>query len=71
MFVYANLLGIWTELTEDDTINGMSPINFIEKVLLAENSYESLKITNEFVEIIINNNAYHVHKSCIQYTYKK
>lgn len=71
MFVYANLLGTWTELTDDDIVDGISPVNFVEKVLLAEDGYENLKINNEFVEVIVNNNAYHIHKSCIQYTYKK
>ena len=71
MFVYANLLGTWIELTEDDIIDGTSPVNFVERVLLAENSYNSFKLNNEFIEVVIGNDAYHIHKSCIQYTYKK
>ena len=30
MFVYANLLGTWTELTEDDSIDGCSPQNLLK-----------------------------------------
>ena len=71
MFVYANLLGTWTERTEDDSIDGCSPQKFIENILLSENSYEDFKSSNEFVEVVINKDAYHIHKSCIQYTYKK
>lgn len=70
MFVYVNLLGTWTELTDDDTINGCPPTIFIEKILLADNSYENFKLNNEFVDVVINNDAYSVHKSCIQYTRK-
>lgn len=70
MFVYANLLGNWTKLTENDIINGTSPVNFVEKVLSSENSYETFKLTNDFVEVITGEDTYHIHKSCIQYTYK-
>lgn len=70
MFVYANLLGSWEELTEDDTIDGLYPQDFIEKSLLANDCYENYKVTNGFCKIVRNNIAYHVHKSCIQYTYK-
>lgn len=71
MFVYANLLGKWTELTEDDSIDGCSPDKFVKDILLSENGYENFKSSNEFVEVLINKDAYHIHKSCIQYTYKK
>ena len=71
MFVYANLLGEWTELTEDDSINGYSPDKFVEDIFLSKNGYENFKSSNEFVEVLINKNAYNIHKSCIQYTYKK
>lgn len=71
MFVYANLLGKWTELTEDDTIDGSNPEQFVENCLIAENAYENFKFNNEFVEVVIGKNAYHIHKSCIQYTYTK
>lgn len=70
MFVYANLLGNWTELTDDDTINGCPPVVFIESVLLADNSYENFKINNEFVDVTINHDVYSIHKSCIQVTKK-
>ena len=69
MKVYANLLGVWTELTEDYSINGTSPVNFVEKVLIAENGSEILKYNNEFVKILTPKNSYHIHKSCIQYTF--
>ena len=71
--VYVNLLGTWTELTENDVIDGCSPQNFIENILVSENSCECLKITNDFVEVILygKTTCYHIHKSQIQYTYNR
>ena len=56
MFVYANLLGNWAELTEDDNINGLPPVNFIENVLLDDDAYNTFKSSNEFVEVTIGKN---------------
>ena len=71
MIVYANLLGKWTELTDEYTIDGTTPEKFVENILIGPDAYKTSRITNSFVEIMINNTAYHVHESCIQYIYKK
>ena len=62
---------LFTLLTDEYTINGATPEMFIEKILIGLDCYETSKITNEFVEVMIGNTAYHVHQSCIQYVYKK
>lgn len=59
--IYANLLGRWTELTENDTINDFSPEKFISKHLNYNN--------DDTLSIKKNNVIYVIHKSCIQYTY--
>ena len=69
--VYANLLGVWTELLEEDSIDGASPSNYIETILKAEDGYERLKNSNEVVEVVRGSTAYHINKSCIQYITKK
>ncbi len=71
MFVYANLLGEWKKLTEHNSINGYTPTKFIENILLTPNNSEELELTNNFVEVLIDNEAYHIHISCIQFTYKR
>lgn len=70
MFIYVNLLGNWTELTEDDAINGCPPTEFVEKILFGDNAYENSKINNDFVDVTINHDVYSIHKSCIQVTKK-
>ncbi len=70
MFVYANLLGEWKELTDDNSINGYTPTKFVEEVLLSQNNLSELSLTNNFVEVLIEHDAYHIHISCIQFTYK-
>jgi len=67
VFVYANLLGEWTELTEDDKINGSSPQIFIEQILLNP----KLQNNTDFVKLIKENNTFYLHKSCIQCTLSK
>ncbi len=71
MAVYANLLGKWIELTDDDIVDGLPPEKFIEQILVAEDAHENSKITNGFVEIVHDNEAYHIHETYIQYTYKR
>lgn len=65
MFVYANLLGKWTELTESDNIEGGLPQTYAEQVLL---NPEYQGVEKDFIEVTVKNTTYYLHKSCIQCT---
>lgn len=64
MFVYANLIGAWTELTEDYLIDNLDPETFVKEKLLNPN------YNINFVTVQFNNDCYVVDKSCVQVTYK-
>lgn len=66
MRIYANLLGVWTELTDDDNISGQPPAYFVDQTLVSK---ELTELSNNFVEVTSNNVKYYVHISCIQYTF--
>lgn len=65
--VYVNLLGNWTNLTKNDTINGESAEDFAREILTT-NSLD-LSNKNGFCKVTHNNTDYIVHFSQIQYLY--
>ena len=71
MAVYANILGNWTKLSDEVKIDGLSPQDFIENALMSDDEADYFNKTPRFVEVFLDNTAYHIHISQIQFTYKK
>lgn len=63
MVVYANLLGRWTELGDNDYIEDETAEIYVNFKL----SKEKLVTTNQFLEVSHHNLIYHVHVSQIQW----
>ena len=66
MKIYANLLGKWTELNDDYSINGVKIENFFETLTNHENF--DIKLNNGFVKLenSKNNTSYEIHYTCLQ-----
>ena len=66
MKIYANLLGKWTELNDDFSINGGRVETFFEN-LTNEESFDT-KLNNGFVKVenTEKNLSFEIHYTCIQ-----
>lgn len=66
MKIYANLLGKWTELNDDFSINGGRVETFFEK-LTNEESFDT-KLNNGFVKVenAKRKLSFEIHYTCIQ-----
>lgn len=63
MVVYANLLGKWTELGDEDMIEDETAEIYVNFEL----SKKNLNTTNQFLNVIHENEIYHIHVSQIQW----
>lgn len=63
MMVYANLLGRWTELGDDDYIEDETAEIYVNFQISKKESV----IPNNFVAVSHNNLIYHIHPSQIQW----
>lgn len=64
MFIYANLIGNWTELSEDDTICGTPAYEYVEEEIT---NTDNTNRNNGFLQVIHNDKKYHIHYSQIQW----
>ena len=62
MIVYANILGKWTELGDNDLIEDMVPEQFVNDVFLKKYANKS----SDFIRVTSNYNDYLIHISQIQ-----
>lgn len=63
LIVYANLLGKWTELGDNDYIENETSEIYVNYHL----SKQEISSLNKFLSVVHNNQVFHVHISQIQW----
>jgi len=66
--VFANLRGAWTELTDDDAINGQVPSRYdIHSLFPVIDFNDQSEREKSFVEIVHDGIKCYVHAACLQF----
>lgn len=54
MQIYANIIGVWTDITNQWTINSINAISFIQDNINKLNTFDFITLRNNFIEYTIH-----------------
>lgn len=64
--IYANLLGNWTDITDDGYVNSVPAKEFIQNLSYEEGSYKAKGLEYDYVEIGFGDKGYRIHPVMLQ-----
>lgn len=71
--VYANLLGVWTDITDNGTLaDHQDPLEYLENALVYDRKTQIAKCFEyDYINVQYDHKNYRIHPSCIQIVTQK